>query len=269
MGTLRFRLWTNAEDYAALGGGAEISSVAVGEKPARFSVDGTDLEVVLPELLAEDETAEISIEFTTKIPEIAAPFGHDGGVSYLGVWHPVLAVHDAGGWRLSPPTPFGEPYFSEAADYKVDLTLPRNLALAATGTQEGARESGGARTVTYRVASVRDSALAVGGELATKSREVAGITVNVHYRPDSAARANRVLDLAAERLAYFSELFGPYPYPELDVVDAPLATATEFSSLAFANMATAESALLDVVVPQEVAHQRWYAQVGSDQYERP
>lgn len=269
MRSLHFRLWANAEDYVALGGGTEIASVAVGGAPARFSVDGTDLEVVLPELLVEDATAEVAIEFVTKIPELAAAFGYAAGVSYLGVWHPVLAVHDAEGWRLSPPTSFGEPYFSEAADYGVELTLPKNLAVAATGAEEDARESGDLRTVVYEAESVRNFALAVGGDLATKSRRIGETTVNVHYRPESAARADRALDLAAESLARFSEFYGPYPYPELDVVDAPLGTGAEFSALVFADVATAEDNLLDVVVPHEVAHQWWYVQVGSDQYENP
>ena len=268
MRSLHFRLWANAEDYVALGGGTEISSVAVGEAPARFSVDGTDLEVVLPELLIEDATAEVAIEFVTKIPPLAASFGHDAGVSYLGVWYPVLAVHNAEGWRLSPPTSVGEPYYSEAADYSVELTLPRDLAAAATGAEQDARASGDMRTAVYEAESVRDFALAVGGDLATRSREVGGTTVNVHFRPDSAARAERVLDLAVESLAHFSKLYGPYPYPELDVVDAPVGTGAEFSTLVFADVA-AEDDLLDVVVPHEVAHQWWYVQVGSDQHEHP
>ena len=269
MRSLHFRLWANAEDYAALGGGTEISSVAVGGAPARFSVDGTDLEVVLPELLVEDATAEVAVEFVTKIPPLAASFGHDEGVAYLGLWHPVLAVHDAEGWRLSPPTSVGEPYFSEAADYNVELTLPRDLTVASTGARADTRGSGDLRTLAYEAESVRDFALAIGEDLATTSREVGGTTVNVHHRPDSAARAERVLDLAAESLAYFSELYGPYPYPELDVVDAPVGTGAEFSTLVFADVAAAEEDLLDVVVPHEVAHQWWYVQVGSDQHEQP
>jgi aminopeptidase N len=37
----------------------------------------------------------------------------------------------------------------------------------------------------------------------------------------------------------------------------------------FADVASAEDALLDVVVPHEVAHQWWYVQVGSDQHDHP
>jgi len=36
-----------------------------------------------------------------------------------------------------------------------------------------------------------------------------------------------------------------------------------------ADVAATEDDLLDVVVPHEVAHQWWYAQVGSDQHESP
>lgn len=269
MRSLHFRLWTNEAVFTDLGGGTTISSATVDGKQARSSSDGTDFEVSLPKPLPENATAKIELNFETVIPEIAAPFGHHSGVSSLGVWHPVLAVHDEDGWNLAPTTEFGEPYFAEAADYKVRLTLPKSLTAVATGVERDREESGRTRTLTYEAKSARDFALAIGEELQRVSRKVGGTTVNVYHRPESAFRAERALDLASRSLSFFSETFGDYPYPEFDLVDAPLVAGTEYSTLTFANLQNTEDYVFDTVVPHEVAHQWWYVQVGNDQFEEP
>lgn len=269
MRSLHFRLWTNESVFADLGGGTTVSSVTVDGKQARSSLDGTDFEVFLPKPLPENATAKIVLDFETVIPEIAAPFGHNSGVSSMGVWYPVLAVYDEGGWNLAPTTEFGEPYFAEAADYDVRLTLPKSLTAVATGVERDREEGESTRTLTYEAEAVRDFALAIGEEFDRVSRKVGGTTVNVYHRPGSAFRAERALDLASRSLAFFSETFGPYPYPEFDLVDAPLVAGTEYSTLTFANLQNTEDYVFDTVVPHEVAHQWWYVQVGNDQFEEP
>lgn len=271
MDSLYFRLWTNEEVFTDLGGGTEVSSVTVDGVKARFTVEGTKLEVQLPTPLPENATAEVSLEFETRVPEIAAPFGHHSGVTSLGVWHPVLAVYDEDGWNLPPTTEFGEPYFAEVADYRVSLTLPRGLTAATTGTRTGNEKAvgGGRKTEIYEAEAVRDFALAVGERFERASREVGETTVNVYYRPESSLRAERALDLASDSLAYFSEIFGTYPYAEFDMVDAPLVAGTEYSTLTFANLENTQDYVFDTVVPHEVAHQWWYVQVGNDQFEEP
>jgi len=285
MRSLFFRLWTNEEVFEERGGGTEVSRATVGGRPARIEADGTVLRVVPESPIPQDRAVEVVLDFTTRIPGIPAPFGHADGLTSLGVWHPVLAVYDperygdgtgdggtADGWSLPPTVPFGEPYHAETADYEVNLTLPdaENLVPVATGAQARSRTDGeGQRTVTYRADSVRDFALAIGRGLTKVSQEVDGTTVNVYLRPGSEYRAQSALDLTARSLAYFSELFGPYPYPELDVVDAPLLSGTEYSTLTFANIGETEEIIYSTVVPHEVAHQWWYVLVGSDQYTTP
>lgn len=271
MDSLHFRLWTNEKVFTDLGGGTEVSAATVDGEKARFTVKGTNLELKLPAPLPENAAAKVSLKFTTRIPEIAAPFGHHSGVTSLGVWHPVLAVHDRDGWNLPPTTEFGEPYFAEVADYRVNLTLPQGLTAATTGTQTGSEQSvgDGRKTATYEAEAVRDFALAIGEEFERVSREVGETTVNVYHRPESAFRADRALDLASQSLAYFSEIYGVYPYAEFDMVDAPLVAGTEYSTLTFANLENTQDYVFDTVVPHEVAHQWWYVQVGNDQFSEP
>ena len=270
---LRFQVWTNEETFTERGGGTEVRDATVNGKEARVDLNGTALTLDLPEALLEGGSVEISFEFETSIPEIEAPFGHHRGVSSLGVWYPILAVHDAGGWRVSPPTRFGEPYFAEASNYKVSLTIPEDLTPVATGVEtdrDADRDArGGRRTFVYEAEAVRDFALAIGEDFSVESREVRGTTVNIHYRPESAFRAERAADLAAASLEYFSDIYGPYPHEELDIVDAPLLSGTEYSTLTFVSIANSEDYIFDTVVPHEVAHQWWYLKVGNDQFESP
>jgi len=269
MKELRFQVWTNEETFTDRGGGTRVRNATVNGDEARLDLDNTELTLVLPKSLPKGATANVEFEFETTIPEIEAPFGHHQGVSSLGVWYPILAVHDNAGWHTSPPTKFGEPYFAEASDYEVNLTLPRDLTPAATGVEINKANDGASRTFTYEAEAVRDFALAIGEDFAVESREVRGTTVNIHYRPESAFRAERAADLAAASLEYFSGIYGPYPYEELDIVDAPLLSGTEYSTLTFVSIANSEDYIFDTVVPHEVAHQWWYLKVGNDQFASP
>lgn len=274
MRSLFFRLWTNEEVFADLGGGTEVSRAIVGGRPARLKAgedDGTILEVIPETPIPDGATSEVVLDFATRVPEIPAPFGHSSGVTALGVWHPVLAIHENGEWDLPPAVPFGEPYRAEAADYEVSLTLPEgDLVPVATGAEKGSKaERDGGRTVTYEAEAARDFALAIGEDLTKISREVGPTTVSVYYRSESEYRAEAALDLAAGSLAFYSNLYGPYPYPELAVVDAPLIAGTEYSALTFANLSGVDDVVFDAVIPHEVAHQWWYVLVGTDQYATP
>ncbi len=269
--SLRFNLWTNEETFSEYGGGTEVSGVSVNGRKARYSVEGTGLQVKLPSSLPAGQSAEIELDFETKIPEMSAPFGHESGVSALGVWHPVLAVHDENGWNRNPATDFGEPYFAEAADYRVELTLPEHLTSVATGVEQDRSVSGEKKTITYEAGAVRDFALAVSGRFDRLSRNVGGTTVNVYHLPGSKRRAESVLDLASKSLVRFSKLYGAYPYREFDVVDASLLTlsGTEYSSFAFTTLSDAPGSLLKNMTPHQVAHQWWNTLVGSNQFEEP
>ena len=79
--------------------------------------------------------------------------------------------------------------------------------------------------------------------------------------PDFHGRA--LADIAAESLAYFEEAFGRYPYPEFSIVQTGLAqSGMEYPALA---MISADCGDAVYTAVHEVAHQWWYAMVGSDQ----
>jgi hypothetical protein len=89
---------------------------------------------------------------------------------------------------------------------------------------------------------------------------------------DSAAHA---LDTAAQSLAMFADLFGEYPYDRFIVVQGDFPDGMELSALVFVggdwfrSYTGNPAGYLTIITAHEVAHQWWYAHVGSDQANTP
>jgi aminopeptidase N len=114
---------------------------------------------------------------------------------------------------------------------------------------------------------MRDFAFALG-PFVTDSRSFEDIQVNAWVLPDHQGDMDRVLELATGQIRVMTEDVGPYPYAELDVVDAPGAFGgIEYPGLVF--IGTIGTPRLVSPVVHEVAHQWFYGLIGNDQLEEP
>jgi aminopeptidase N len=80
------------------------------------------------------------------------------------------------------------------------------------------------------------------------------------------------LNAAASALRSYEDAFGPYPFDEMTVVEAPLLYyGMEYPGLNLigSQLYNEQGAELENRVVHEVAHQWWYAQVGNDQVNTP
>jgi hypothetical protein len=166
------------------------------------------------------------------------------------------------------------------------------VKVAATGIVSAPRVAG-ARTEHVAVAGfVRDFALVVSPRLVQRERRVGDVVVRSSFVDGDAQAGEQVLDVAAHALRIFTQRFGPYPYTELDVVEAPLvggAGGVEYSGLVTvatmfyrpagagpqallgggADMEAHRRSALELVTAHEVAHQWWHGLVGSDSRRHP
>ena len=81
-----------------------------------------------------------------------------------------------------------------------------------------------------------------------------------------------VLAHAAASLRLYHDAYGPYPYTELDVVEAPLNfRGMEYSGLVLIgeDLYEEQREFLTFLVAHEVAHQWWYAVVANNPYREP
>jgi aminopeptidase N len=187
----------------------------------------------------------------------------------------MLAVLDEAGWHLDYHAEIiGEAMFSDAAFYTVDLVAPEDMVIAATGTKVG-ETSGeeGLRTWSF-VSGPARSFYAVGAkDYAEVSGQVGEVTVRSHYRTGHDACGQMVLESAQAAIALYSDLYGPYPFSEFDVVEADYA----YQGFEWAGLIAIGTKLYGGIDPvcgewfvaHETAHQWWYNVVGSDPVTHP
>ena len=89
--------------------------------------------VDLPQGLTPGERTTLVIPFQMKVPESFSRLGHVGQSYQFTQWYPKPAVYDREGWHPMPYLDMGE-FYSEFGSFDVEITLPANYVVAATGT---------------------------------------------------------------------------------------------------------------------------------------
>jgi len=259
-------IYANPSDDAFL----EIQSVTVFDArlglsfPVKFNVEDTLLTVELLEPLPDGGRLRLDLEFIYDLMEapensafaarLAIRSGHRDGVYTISLWYPKLAVYDEQGWRLQPYSYIGE-FYGDFADYDVQLTVPEDFTVGATGRLEFEAVGSGVKTLRYTAQDVHDFAWAASARYRVSELEWNGITVRTLYltQPGLAERALRALQ-------FFSERFGPYAYPDFTVAEVEVGGGMEYPQMIMIAFGS------EFEVSHEVAHQWWYGAVGNDEY---
>ena len=132
------------------GGGIELSRVEVvqGGKTRRpkYSIDDTRMRIDLDEPIPpKGGKIEIRIDWTFVVPEYGADrLGRfqsvDGWVYELAQWYPRMYVYDdVRGWNPMPYIGQGE-FYLEYGDFDVEITVPRDYIVVATGELQNPQE---------------------------------------------------------------------------------------------------------------------------------
>lgn len=90
------------------------------------------LKLILPQTLPPQSSIKIETPFHIKLPFNFSRSGHVGQTYQITQWYPKPAVYDKTGWHPLPYLDQGE-FYSEFGNYKVQINLPANYIVAATG----------------------------------------------------------------------------------------------------------------------------------------
>jgi len=198
---------------------------------ARFGEDETTLEVPLAAPVAPGVELVLEIRFEVQLPELVARTGYQGAFHMLGQWFPKIGVLTVEGgaqrWHCDTFHANSE-FFADFGVYDVDLDVPDDVVVAASGVLAAARElGGGRRLLTYRAEDVHDFAWMADPYMQVlvglARSDVGEVEVRIYHRPAYAAYAARHLEAARRTVATFGRLFGAYPWSVLSVIDTPLA----------------------------------------------
>ncbi len=97
------------------------------------------IKILLPQPLAPKGIAKIQTPFRVQLPFNFSRGGHVGQSYQITQWFPKPAVYDSKGWHPMPYLDLGE-FYSEFGNYEVQITLPKNYLVAATGDLQDEEE---------------------------------------------------------------------------------------------------------------------------------
>jgi hypothetical protein len=236
--------------------------------------DKTVMEVSLPRAVAPGESVTFKISFKSTFPRAVARTGYKGDFIMGAQWFPKVGVWWKGAWNAHQFHEATE-FFSDFGTYDVKLTLPDNFVVGATGVETARQKnSGGTQTISYHADDVIDFAWTADPKFIITEDELSGTKIRLLMLPDHVAQTSRHMDTLKRSMQMMEEWFGPYPYPQITVIDP---ASEEAAGMEYPMLITAGTVwgmpknvrLPEVVVAHEYAHQYWYAVVANNEFEEP
>lgn len=240
--------------------------VGKGEPQQNYVVDGRVLRVQMEAPLAPGAGYSLELTYSLNIPLTFGWLSYTGKQLNLGDWYPFIPAYQPGkGFLIHNPGSSGEYLVYPRIDYRVNLTLaehPSPLVVAASAPVE---KVDGA-TYSYSFRGGRTFAFSISPDFQVKQDGV----VDIYYYAEHAVPAEASLRVVNDALALYADLFAPYPYPRLAVVEGDFFDGMEYTGLFFLGSEYFETypsnpeSYLTALSAHETAHQWWYGVVGND-----
>jgi hypothetical protein len=267
-----FTLWPNHQQYQAemTVGQPLINNILV---EAELGEENLFLKAPLSPELPPGGIIDVSIPFNVlasgTIGEIGLKrFGISYSIFAAPTFYPLIPRLIEGEWQKDPGSEAGDPTNSEVAFYEVTITAPIELDLITSGVEVASIPPAGEyQTKTFVTGPMRDFAFVLG-PFEKIERTVDGVDLNGWVLRGHLEDGETMMDAASQQFSLLSNLVGPYPYPELDLVDVPGGFGgIEYPGLVFIGT-LGDFDIIDPTV-HEVAHQWFYGLIGNDQLNEP
>jgi hypothetical protein len=268
--TLYLRLFPNTPSY---GGTMTVTNIFVGGRAVApiAELRTSALRLPMGSFLQSGQSVTLTMDFSVGVPTTRAAghglFSYVNGVMALPDVYPFIPVYDDEGWNVEIAPTHGDDVYADVASYEVTISAPAGFTVITSGSCSPPRDG----TWICEAAPVREFALVLGRDYERASRMVGDVVLNSYYYTGHETGGLLALDVADRALSVFSDLFGPYPYTELDVVETP----NYLGGMEYPGLVVIEDSLyptgsrVEWLTAHEVAHQWWFGLVGSDQVDEP
>ncbi len=247
-------------------GEISILSVVVDGVEKEVNITGNDknmLKVDFNESLFPNDIINIDISFEVVLPNCLHRFGYGDNTYNFGNFYPIASIYEDGEFRQDNYGSNGDPFYSEMANYYVELTYNKNFVLASSGKQLNTLTNGENKTTTIEAKSVRDFAFVLSEKFNVLTKNAGNTKVYYYYYDDE--NASKSLQAGVDAINTFSSLFGEYPYETFSICKTNfIHGGMEYPNLVYISDSVEDyDDYLNVII-HETAHQWWYNLVGSD-----
>lgn len=263
-------------------------SFVVDGKPAAykpFQNQKDIIELILPKTLKSGDSIEIQTPFRVKVPFLFSRMGYSGTLFSITQWYPKPAVYDINGWNTFPYLEQGE-YYSEFGTYRVNITLPSNYIVGATGNLKNTdelewitdlaensaeqRSAVNTKTLEYYQENVSDFAWFADPDFKIGERDIKlanGHIVHIYAMLTADAKGSKIniLDAIETALNYYSKRVGYYPY---DFCTAVIGKLTAAGGMEYPMITICGDASEGTII-HEVGHNWFQGMLGNQERNHP
>jgi hypothetical protein len=189
--------------------------------------DESVLVFYLPKPIMAGETISLNLNFIAKLPKFIARAGYSKDYFAFLHWFPQPGVFEKdknGEWNWNCHQFFrSTEFYADFANYKVNITCPKNMVVAGTGCKVKEKPNGqNTKTVTFDARDVIDFAWIAYPRFEEYSDTWKGVEIKMYVPQEHCAMAPRYLGALKNALNFFEEKLGKYPYPTITLVDPPM-----------------------------------------------
>jgi len=263
------------------------------------------IKLLLPKPLAPGSSIKIETPFHVKLPYVFSRGGHIDNTYQITQWFPKPAVYDRKGWHPMPYLDQGE-FYSNFGNYEVQITLPEDYVVAATGElqtesekqwlktrkppqpepkqkKQPVKKKTGAevtkpvsaitKTIVYKQDNVHDFAWFADKIFSIKTdtaRLASGkiISVSAYYYATNENDWKNCIPMIKRAVLTKSKWLGEYPFNVVSVVDGGNGGGMEYPTITVLESGGSEK-MLDFVINHEVGHNWFQGILASNERTHP
>jgi aminopeptidase N len=240
--------------------------------------DRTVMAVTLPRTVQPNETVDVEMAWTAKIPRPFSRTGYVGNYFFIGQWFPKIGVLEDASWNTHQFHNRTE-FYADFGVYDVRITTPRGWLVGCSGVQT-VQQDNPDNTTTHRFhgEDIHDVAWTTSPDFVEarqtfSSSPLPTVEMRLLLLRDHLGQAARYFAGTAAALHYYGDWFGAYPYRYLTIVDPAYQSRSdgmEYPTLFTGGtrwIAPALVATPEAVTIHEAGHQFWYAIVANNEFE--
>jgi hypothetical protein len=259
------------------------------------------VKLVLPSPLLPGQKATITTPFYVKLPFYFSRSGYDGDQYMICQWYPKPAVYDRKGWHAFPYLDQGE-FYSEYGTFKVNITVPADFVIGATGVLQnkdelerykaiGAKnyqapdnvemykaiQPKSLKTLQYYGENIHDFAWFADKDAVIQydTLQLASgkiIDVFSYSQPNGNKGWKNSISIIKDAVRHYSAWMGEYAWPVVQAVEGPKNLSSggmEYPMITLITSPDSDIEELDATITHEVGHNWFYGMLGSNERDYP